>query len=277
MQVLPYVIAMLMLIGAITYTRLASFQESALLRLAYENYMREVERAPLEHAVYEIYDNKKVHKSGDPKNNENKNLNTKLHIKGFVNSSERENGEFGSIVEIFIRLLHGAYSQHTFYQDWLEVMASENLREDEAIRQMLTEIYKSADLMAAEGITESKRLAKIEFSRPETRNFFCKLLNGKAGEGGYHPLSHYVDPKISETMVSVYLADRTMLIAIFQDAYLVDEIMAKRNQLYRELTSKRINKEGGRIELQSVIGNRAFTSDDNKLLNYTISSTRPPK
>jgi hypothetical protein len=119
-------------------------------------------------------------------------------------------------------------------------------------------------------------------SKMFTGTKFRKLKHSNE-QRGYYPLHEFLSLQKYPKLMSVWLSPRPLLMALFQDEKVVDDLIAMRQEMYKELRSERIGLEDDKNKSQMEIkGNelkRQFSSYihgiDVELIDFQVSSTKP--
>lgn len=94
--------------------------------------------------------------------------------------------------------------------------------------------------------------------------------NEYTSERSYDSLLNFIDLHQSN-LINIYIARKPVLMAIYQDPRIVENIIQKRNELYKAVSHKEMTYEEASEKLKSAfqIGN-----DDN-LIEYTVTGSNP--
>lgn len=263
MNVLMTVISLLMVLMILTTARMESFISHSLLRKeAHEALVAFEEdwRYQAAHASYDRSERKSSGKSEEKK--ASKRLNRQFSIKAMVS-----NGDDLAMQKLLKRLIHELYSRHAFYK----VFVGEE--KEEKLEALVQGILNHG---VEQRFSNKRQLAEIDFRDLNTQNAFAKMLNGRPPIGnspGYPSLLDFLTTQRKEMQISVYLAERPFLRALIDDEELVREILALRQEIYRDLTSGGTDPESGADRLRAVVGSSEFY----QFLDFNVSKTRPPK
>lgn len=114
-------------------------------------------------------------------------------------------------------------------------------------------------------------LATIDLHDADLQRFLKRVLdNGLVGEDGQ---DLFFDLRKKERKVSIYLAREDLLLAIFNDASVVRDIVTERNRIHSEYTSER--RKDLSDEFESTFGRGRYLSED-EWLDFRVSGTQPP-
>jgi hypothetical protein len=208
-----------------------------------------------------------------------KKLNSKLNIFSLVQGAGLE--ESSLVYGVMKRLLSELYGQHLFYRKALEKYPD---LEDQILK---TVIALSADRTVGKKnekkekkINSAKKLAELQFPDEELHEVFYKMLKGNQLETRasrfkdareYPSLLGYITIG-KESKVSIYLAKRELLMAFYEDAALVEKLIAERRELYNSYTKGEIEQADGKAALEKNFRHETLDA----LLEYNISKTKPP-
>jgi hypothetical protein len=209
-------------------------------------------------------------------------LSKKLHISSLVSSkggAEKQTQEL-----IFRRLISVLYgSQPLFYPD------ADN---EEEIQQLFDELFEQVlELEAKFPIKKPDFFGNIEFAEPNKhQKEFIKFLLFKGGKGEIFsrspcellPLGDYIEVKKRKQCMSVYLAPRVLLQALFQNDETVCKVLDTRVEIYNKLVKvykdDRSKIDSTKEELTATFKQfeTCLPSDiDPTQIDFNISTTRP--
>lgn len=126
------------------------------------------------------------------------------------------------------------------------------------LEEVLQQFFSNAKFLTERHLLKTKTdLANIEATNSTYQEFFYKIFKGntpqKNGRGeqalrtdNYDSLLNYISISPYPPLMSVYLAPKPLLIALFQNTKAVNEIIDERKRIYKAL----INENEGRDALQ---------------------------
>lgn len=283
MNILLFVVTMLMLMSLMAYAKLESYRNFSVMQSQFEFYMRNIERQDYNQFAKKCYSDHVASKQeNEDKSGAAKNPATsKLSIHLFVNKKDREKSPqtYSQYLMLAKSLLFNLYGDTAFFKAALE-------KDDTIVDKLLEEIgNKTADLPKNEQISNICDLSRINFENPELQSLFYSMLTGSVAipkeEKGtvevtksYPPLGSYVtlDNKV---VLRVYLASRPLLLAIFGDPGVVDEIIEKRNQLYKEVDAGNMTADEASSLFKNQFENRRVNGLISETLDFKVSKTNP--
>ena len=283
---------MLMLMATLTYARIENYRSFSILQAQFERYMNTTERDYLNKKNKDSYDDTIASKKDQQKDEKEEAIkaDSKLDFTLFVNQAKRagQYTQYENIRLVAKNLITYLYSNQPFFMQALE-------QKPDLIDQLLNAIVEAADALPEEKkIKKPKDLANLDLRDPVLNEVFYKMLRGtdvkkpKKGEeeenvwvdylpmNGYLKLLKYISLS-GKTKIRVYLASPQLLIAIFRDPVVVQEIIDERKRFYRELKrDKSLQPQIFQQEFMRFLINRdPGISPD--LLNFEISKTDPGK
>lgn len=268
MNVLMTVISLLMVLTILTTARMDSFVTNSLLRseahLAMNSYEKEW-RYRAARTAYERAGSKSSGKNEEKETEEQApaKLNRFFSLKALL-----ANGDDEAMRRLFKRLIHEVYKEQAFYRAFI---ADDN--EEEVLEKLLNGIL---DHSSEKRISQKRQLAEIYFSELKYQNAFAKMLNGRPQIGtskGYPSLLSLVTTQRKEMRISLYLAERPLLMALLGNAESVYAVMQVRQEIYRDLVNGHIEPKEGAQRLQAVVTGSDFPD----FIDFSVSKTRPPK
>lgn len=284
MNVLLFVFSLLLALTALTYSRLHTFQTLALERQEYRTYVHDMEKDYYNDQATTAYEESKGGGKGETGGGGSQ-LNSKIAFQWVLD--REENWEGADVVHLwFKRLISLTYSNTVFYQSYLAEVREDSGRTEADLLDLLLEILLTqVDIMKDQGkkVSKPKYLARIPIEDEELKNLFNKMLAGSEGvlEGdrlvnAYPSLLNFLGNR-KNSGVSVYLAKEEILLAIFDNPRLVQEIIDKRSELYQLVKDEVLTTEEASQELKDLLGGLRVSEHDEKLLDFGVSKTEPPK
>lgn len=286
MNILPLIIALLLILSAVTIQKFEEFKNSMIVQEQYSKAIEEQDR--------KVYNRRQQALIGK---NDKVNY-RKLSFRPFLEKKMREpdyQEKYQQYRQITVDLIQILYGHTLFYKEAEQQRA--NLAEE-----LIEAIQESADEMPDGEIKRIQDISKIQLKDPLLRDVFYRMLKGTIEkdehkeliannqqtslslnkEKIYYSLLTFVNydgarnqggkvnPNYSHCKIELGLAPKELLLAIFGDPQLVDAMIRRRI----ELTQKKIagNSEGSdqfKTEFQGK--QKPGIKDD--LLDFTISST----
>lgn len=200
-------------------------------------------------------------------------------------NASRVDGKGKVCFALLKNLLDALYSKQEFYIRYQK--ANPNLHED-----LILAMMDKAKEAAAGGIklNRAKKLTKLELDdeilKEVRRKEFMgnKSVNDKQSSSlGYYPLYEFISVQQTSHLVSLWLAPKALLYAIFQNDETVNKLCELRDTLYNERRREKKNKDSKTIDdLQKQKLEEFFKSHqtdfiDSQLFDFATSSTKPPK
>lgn len=282
MNILLFVIAMLMLMTLMTYSKLESYRNFAILQSQFEFYMRNLERMDYTQSAKKCYKANVASKKEQDENEKEKNSATsKLSLHLFVNKEDREKYPqvYSQYLMLAKNLINILYGEAEFFKKAKE-------KDDGIVDTLLKEIGdQTAELPKKEQISSICDLSRINFEDSNLQTLFYSMLSGgveipKEEQGTvnvqrkYPPLGKYITLE-NKSVLRVYLASKELLLAIFEDPEVVEDIIQKRNELYLEVDSKRMSAEEASSLFKNQFENRRINGLISDVLDFGVSKTDP--
>jgi len=293
MNILPFVLAILMLMSIMTYAKLQSFISSTALRSEYVCFMKVASRSQFNDEEKARYDEQ--HVKGSEKDPIERAAGTrKINLSLFSNREFRDKyySSVPTYRSLLRRLMQVLFSDKAYFQE-MEETRPDFLNE---LIDALEEEMLALD-SAEKPVTKVSQLSYLTLPDEELQNVFNHMLRqitnmekvsqicrkqAKADQSvSTQTLADYVEfNKTQLPPFRIFLAGRPVLLAIYQDRALVDEIIQERKRLYQELKSipkDQRNNEKKRLsqEFLSLFGNRGPLGITPDMLNFQVSLTKP--
>lgn len=296
MNILPFVLALLLAMTLITTTKLATLKTLMTVRAKYLLFMKEAESLEFSQNQIKLYNEKtRSDEDEDTETTEdgktvptNKvRANKKLSFYALIkNEKDKESPTYKTVSAITKRLLHILYKDQPFYQNIQE-------KRHDFLNELLDKLktYGTEYKDKIENITD---LAQVDIHDHELSEVFAKMLEGaiispelnktqteeKSSRDCYPKLNEFTTYDTKIQTIRIYLASPELLMAIFNDENIVDNIIKARKEHHKEL--KKHSKENLTIprQVESDKFKAAFEASipsefDKSLFNFEVTSTYP--
>lgn len=237
---------------------------------AYANRMEEVESERLYRAVEAEYKKKNLSKGDKKEVTEDvtqKDENTKASsLQGGLSLKKIVDDSSSMERHLFRRLLDVLFLDQEWYQ--------KNLGENpDLIDEILDFVEKNWNEKKP---SKLKSLAEIDFQDETMQRFMRRILDN--GLLDKNKSSLFLDVK-KEGPLSVYLAKKPLLLALFEDQAVVDQIQKDRQRLYQEVTNRGNESLDSAKKTASAEFERLFSHylTDTTKIDFRVSTSRPPK
>lgn len=254
MSLLPYVIAFLMVLSAITYSRLESIKSLIASSLAFTEYASESQKSVRYEAWKEVYDEITVKIVSDTEKKYFIKGCGKLNLKALFVKDNGPPEKKKAYKEILSRLIYILHQDEPYFKiateqnpNWIEHLIEEISNKDIKAIKDLNSIQLSDSLLSITLYNlqkENKSLSK-----------YCTILTTPDKQN-----------------ISVYLAPKELLLAIFQDQSVVDEIQKERYRISLAARRKNADMESLKNEFNSL--KQAYPTSFDNYLSYDISKTK---
>lgn len=313
MNVLLYVMTLLMLLSTLTYARVVNFRSLLGFQAGFVHYMGAIEHKIINHSSKEWYEKLVVgsHK-GNPQERDRK-AGSRLSLYLLINQKEREKSQEAYIKtrELTKLLMTYLYGETDFFKEMIAKRS--NFLDD-----ILNEIQHGAEQIPQEQkIINPAGLLNLNFADQELHLIFYKMMTGLPdgiseppasskknlnveetnldtddeidasveseeahASAGYVSLMDYITVRPTTTL-RVFLASRPLLLSIYGDEYIVNNVIEKRQELYRKLKSQdegvdALKKELSK-EFQNEFGVVGKASEFKVILDFSVTKTDPKK
>jgi hypothetical protein len=299
MNVLPIVFSILMLLAIMTYGQLQTFLMRSAIRLEYTCYLENRSRNNLNCLQEHLYESNHTEKEKKENHSERSVASRLISIQWFLN--EPQNDQDWSILqannEIIRRLFDNLYSDRQFYREAEE-------RRPDIVNELWTAVIDELKEKNSRGetLTKKEHIENLPLADPELSLFLSHLLKYdetpesirlECGDKEvmcvkktvvYYPniLDFISIKKVSSKQYRVFLMEKPLLMAIFQDEGVVDEIIKERWDHYRDLDKtdedqRAARKQDLEIKFEETFKNKIPTDIPEGIINFQISLSRPPK
>lgn len=276
MQVLLFVFSILMAMSLMTYQRVAGFRELSALRHEYSCYMENVEHYAFNEAQIAQYE---AHKGkGSSKNESDKAIQASryLNIQSLFEGSEKEKN-FQTQYNLLSKLIVILYSKKPFYREM-------EIKRPDFVRELLNTMIQAGKTREPK-ISHQKTLANLELHDAALQDIYAKMLSGnneskKGGcgagteEDDYDSLLNYLRVKKTVNPIRIQLAPKALLLAIYEDPALVDNMLNDINRLRQSVESNKEKKTEASLEFERLYKDRLPRDLDPSLFNFSITSTK---
>lgn len=313
MNILLYVTTVIMILTALSYSRLEHFHGFFGVQAGFKQYMETTERKPLSMISDRWYHKVKLatHKS-EGRGSANK-ASSRLPIFTILNSEDRtQNANFHSKVreilkKLMVQLYHDQKSFAALYQknpqfldavlDQLEAAADQYFAQEdkkgvkaEILSNLTIEELGLRNIVyvmlkgTPQDMEPEKQKKKLRFDQPIAKKSVGKEEEADAAEesmdshseAGYVSLIDQVtaDKKLK---IRVYLASPDLLMAIYEDQKLVDEIVNERQQIYRALKNDSLKEHEGTETFKNRFALAGKAAQYGEILDFGVSKSNPNK
>lgn len=319
MNILLYVITLLLVLSAMTYAKWSNFESSIGLQKSFMQYVGSVEQNGSYNNAENWYHRIKVRKNKQTEKKESDTIdkNTSIGRLSFhllLKKSDREkfSNEHQQIRLLTKRLMNVLYGDKSFFIE----MAT---KRPNFLDEILDEIQNASDRFTEkEQIKEVTALSNLEFVDRDLHHTFYLMMKGlphiknrethaiqegnpvdvddeedhaaeskeSTSKGGYVSLTDMISVK-PVFKIRVFLASKPLLLAIYADPTSAENVIEKREDVYRQL--RRFGADGNasskeyetlKASLAKEFENeasRGMIEEFRPLLDFTVSKTNPNK
>jgi len=294
MNILLFVTTMLMLLALMTYGRLETYRSLALVQSQFEYFMTQTERLYVNNEAKKRYKNTTASTKEKIENAERNGASATLSFNLFVDKEERAKyaDKLEAQIEVAKNLLCFLYGNQKFFIDMQE-RRPDFLSEIFAKLIAATDQYTKKEKLASNKV---KEIATVNLEDPELNVAFGKMLKGlvipkekKAKKDqsvseqttpfrpkeGYLSLLDFITIQKNKLKIRVYLASSQLLMALYGNPEVVQQILETRYDLYRQYVNDVIAKEAAEKEFQALFLNQRLDIVPSDMLDFGISKTNP--
>lgn len=284
MNILLFVMSILMLLVMITYGRIESFKNDAFIQAQFEDYMENSERVYINETAIKHYRDTsatRLEKSEKAERKKSK-ASAKLSFNLFIDKEQRAENPLSLETHIHVaeRLIELLYGDQLFYKELLA-------KRPNFVAEILSALIRESE--NSPKISKAEELATIDLKDPELNDAFTRMLKGAYEEppkgkkekrpyrldSGYYSLLDFITVVPNKLKLRVYLASKQLLLAVYGNQLLVNDILRVRYQLYRDVIKNNMNADQASKEFKSLFGNLALPYVPADFLDFSVSKTNP--
>ena len=312
MNILLYVLTMIMVLTALTYSRLESFRGYFGVQAGFKTYMQTTEREPIRLIAKRWYHDitLSTHKSDDrskantasPRlsfytilNKEARLQNPDLHAqireiakklmtilyhekKTFIHMDEKNPQFLDALLDELEAASDKFYTDNEWKNVKTEVLSNLTL-ENQELRNVLYSMLKGVSTYSdpkkeQKKFTFQKPVAKKKVSSDEELAASIESKESR-GEAGYDSLINFLTVN-KKLKIRVFLASPQLLMAIYEDQKIVDEIVKERYSIYEQLQGG-LNKSEGTQIFTNRFSQMGKAAQYPQLLDFGVSKTKPSR
>jgi hypothetical protein len=290
-----------MLIAAISYQGLAHYKSNALVRGVWDRIIRVEEPCSFNQAVEDEYKalkgkraSKKDRAEAEEKEEEDAKGAAKINFRFFTDPAyptkyPKETEQMETLLKNVIHILYG---DQAFFKEFSQARPTIIHDIINALRSL------SEELGEKQKITSLKKLSGVSLKNEELEKLWHQLLRKnpisaatqqrifnlsqeemqKAGDKLCFEaqLNNYLSNSKVE-QIRLYLASRPILLALLNEPSLVDELIQKRLELYKEVKRKNnpMSEKDAAIELKNFAAKFPTLGSFDAIINYNVTKTDP--
>ncbi len=299
MNVLPIVFSILMLLSIMTYSQLQTFLLRSQIRLEYTCYLENRSRNSVNSLQEKLYDSLHVKGKGNENPSEHAAALGSISIHWFLDEprSDQHWSYLQANREIVRRLFDIIYGDRKFYQE------AEEKRPD-IVNEVWQAVIEELKEKKARNETPKKiqHIANLSLEDPELAHFWSQILKydetpesieaecgSKEAKDVQKTVSYYpnlldflTSKKITSQSYRLWLLKKPLLLAIFQDEGVANDIIRERRSLYNELDKAEKNQRGERkqdleIKFETMFKDKIPPDIPKGMVNFQVSLSYPPK
>lgn len=298
MNILPFVSTLLLMLFILTFTKLDLFKSWIAIQSKYIYSMKVDEINSFNEIQTQLYKNNK----GTPPEENNSTKPARATGTQFLNwyifltTSDKTDPIVATTEILTQRVLFLLFQEQSFFQDKLA-------KNPHFVHELVTKIReKASDPKYVKKIKKITDFASIDLADEELSELFSKMLDCQSiSTKALEEIEHAPNsrrriekaPKAYQSLKSVttlnsksheirlFTAQKVLLLAIFEDPHLVEEIIAKRKELYKSID----HLKGASLTVPLTDATREFSDSfkgripknlDPSLFNFTVTKCPPP-
>ena len=260
------------MLSVLTIEKLDNFKNKVIVQQRYKTTLEKQERAEFNERERRLF--------GSPE----RTCHRQVTFKGFLFKEEREKNEdkYRQYRFIAINLIKTAYGHTLFFRKLQE-------RRPEFVEDLLDAIQQAADKMPKKSFKRIEDVARIKLEDPVLQEVFYRMLKGSVGKDefkslperlqknrdkAYFPLLTFFNYDGLDKKISLRLAPRELLFAIYGNEELVNKVLTTREELSKELRSTKsmMNKAEAEAKFKTEFEGKQ-KQEIIDVLDYSISQT----
>jgi hypothetical protein len=266
MNILPLILALVLMLSVLTVERLEKFKNQTAVQKEYQNFLKEGER--------QVFNNREKGLFGISK----KSL-RQLTFRFFLDKNLRKNDPESARQYrlLTIELMKTVYGEAAFFKNLKN-------KRDNFLEEMLTAIELAADAAPEKMIKRIQDIARLDLDDPELQEAFYHMLRGtisrdnlkemksltpRMKEKAYVSLFNFInyDGKKATPQIMLQRAPKEILKAIFASDEIVEAVIVRRNELAANKDS------GSQTTFENEFKSKIRPDISDKLLDFSISSS----
>lgn len=300
MNLLVFVLSFLMLIAAISYQGLAHYKNNALIRGIWDRIIRIEDPCAFNQTVEEEYRQlkgkrlSKTEQEAEEKKEESETGgSSKINFRFLTDPSypalyPKETEQMEALLKNLILLIYG---DQPFFNELYQARPT-------IITDIIHSLRSLSEEMGDKKISKAENLSKIGLKDEGLEKLWYQLLRKnpvsakvqqalfnltneeiqKAGDSlcFQTQLTNYLNNS-SKLQIRLYLAPRALLLALLNDPGLVNELIQKRKELYKEVSRKNnpMTIQEAENELKNLVSKAPSLAQFDAIINYRVSKTDP--
>lgn len=303
MNILLFVMTLLLVMSSISYQALNRYQNGAMIRRTWDKTMR-VDTICQYNAIVEAeYEHLRKNDGGRSSGAEGESSKadeepgaegaSKIDFRFITDPKypEFHPKEFPLMQEVLERLILSLYADMNFLKELLQRRPQVVIELFDALRKV------NADLPEKQRYNSIKKLIKMPLKDPELETLryellrnspvsskMMELLNFKPAGEKDSGASDCIEVSLKDFLIEkrkkkirVYLAPRAILYAVFQDMDAVEQVVAYRLGLYREVSRKEEPRDAGDAtkDFREYCTSFAGINDLEPILDFAVTTTKP--
>lgn len=288
--------SLLMLLALMTYGRLETFRSFAFVQAEFKTYMEKEERRYANDQAIKRYETSPAsqQEKDEEKSQERNPASPKLSFNLFLDKDERASNAalmkpFTDLAKSLMTFLYGG---QPFFQEMEQ-------KRPGFLDEILQALIKLSDTFAdKEKLHKIKEVATLDLGDPQLNEVFTKMLRGSTEVPeeipldeqdltqepseqpikpvwGYESLLDFITVQKNKLKIRVFLASPELLMAIYGDPSTVDDILATRYQLYRDLVNNVTDSKTSSEDFKSKFTNMQLPTIPADMLDFGVSKTNP--
>ena len=283
MNVIVFVMSMLLLFAILTFGRLESFRNFAFVQVAFKQYMEQIERQYVNNEAIKRYETTVATKGNKQDKQEKNQASSLLSFELFVDAEKRlANQEaLENHRRVAISLMAFLYKDQSFYQEIEE-------RRPNFLNEIIDALIRETEpLTKKQKLRKAKEITTVDLKDDALNEAFTKMLKGTITklkkqqippfkpEKGYYSLLDFITIQPNKQKIRVFLASPQLLMALYGNPDVVENILTERYQLYQQVKNNTRAASDASEEFRSSFQGQANVPSS--MLDFGVSKTNPRK
>jgi hypothetical protein len=217
-------------------------------------------------------------KTSSPKESFSSMIPFDLFIKQDERNKEKNSVKFKELKELLVKLMNNIYGPYPTFKELLK-------KRPDLFEQLLDKISEISSREIYKGMLKQKeKIASIDLEDSELQEVLYKMLNGAPpimseeeakfiSHIGYPSLANFI--AINKKKLSVYLASKEILMALYDDEKFVNEIIETREDLYRKKDKEALNEAQASEKFKAFVQGHSLFSHEDLILDFSVTGTNP--
>lgn len=275
MNLLVFVALLLTVLASMNYSALKIYLLQTFSQMTWTRYMEAYEGCVYNEKIEEVYKHfprakgeasPKLDSTGKKEDTE-KNYSlggAYINFRILTGSAKMEPSAYDLFDKLIKTLIVQNYGEAPFYKEAVEKRPN-----------ILEELLTYLKTLKEKKVNKAKALGNVDISDQDLKNLFYQLLRETPIEGKKACSSISLFDFLSDssrTKISVYIAPKPILLALFGKPEIVDQIVEMREELYDVVKKDKKKVEESTLQFQAKFENQ---TDFREIVTFTVNTTNP--